>query len=503
MLSTRGSRANVSCRVDSPLHRRTWCTHAAWVFSLCLQAVPLLPRATAAAQENRPNVLLIVADDLNTALGCYGDPRARTPNLDRLAARGTRFANAHAQYPLCGPSRVSFLTGRRPEATGVYVLNTPARKALPDAVQLPQLFQQHGYHTVGAGKIAHSPQTNDPQAWDRYTDDASRDPEELAALQQRYGGGDGRPRAHVLGSDGRLTRDGLNATIIREAIAKRRGNPAPFFYALGFHKPHLPWTAPRRFFDLHEPTDFSRSEEPALVSVPDIALQTELSGFGQPEDFAAAVRGYYACISFIDHELGLILDELERQNLIDNTLIVFFSDHGFHLGDHGGLWAKLSAFRQATRVPLIVAGPGIPAGRTVDAPVELIDIFPTLAHLAGLPPPRPLDGCNLQPLWMSAPIPERFAFSLVYHYDVVSGRDIPGRTVIGSQWRYTQWEQGQRGHELYWHVDDPGEYRNRAHDPRLATQQTLAQRHLRQLPEPRPGPANRPRGLLRPGESQN
>jgi uncharacterized sulfatase len=458
-----------------------------------LAAMLLAPLARAA--DARPNVLLVAVDDLNTALGCYGDARALTTNIDRLAARGVRFDRAHTQYPLCGPSRVSFLTGRRPEATGVYILDTPARIALPGAVQLPEFFKRQGYRTVGFGKIAHSARTNDPAAWDRYEDGASQDEEELAAIKERYGSGDGRPRGMALSGDGRLTRDGRNAEAIRQLLAARQAGDPPFFYALGFHKPHLPWTAPKRFYDLHAKTAFAKTAEPALRDVPAIALQTELTGFAQPDDFAEALRAYYACVSFIDHELGRVLDELDRRDLTRNTLVVFFSDHGFHLGDHGGLWAKLSAFGQATRVPLIVAGPGVPAGRSVAAPVELIDIYPTLAGLAGLVPPAPLDGRPLAPLF-AAPATERVAYSLVYHYDVAAKRDVAGRTVIGPRWRYTEWDGGREGRELYLHADDVGEYVNRAAEAGAATDLAAAAAKLRELPEPRPGPANRPRALL-------
>ena len=232
--------------------------------------------------------------------------------------------------------------------------------------------------------------------------------------------------------------------------------------------------------------------------MPPIALQTELSGFAQPDDFSEAVRAYYACVSFIDHELGRILDELDRRDLSRNTLVVLFGDHGFHLGDHGGLWAKLSAFGQATRVPLIMAGPGVPSGVAVAAPVELIDVYPTLAELAGFAPPALLDGRSLGPLLRDAPPADRAAYSLVYHYDVAADRDVAGRTVIGPRWRYTEWDGGREGRELYWHADDPGEYHNRAADPALAVTCAEAASLLQQLPLPKLGPANRPRACCPP-----
>ncbi|MBM3855568.1 MAG: sulfatase [Verrucomicrobia bacterium] len=460
---------------------------------LAALSAPLVAHA-ATPPPARPNVLLIVVDDLNVALGCYGNRDVKSPNIDRLAARGVRFERAYSQYPLCNPSRVSFLSGRRPETSGVYILNTPARTALPDAVMLPQFFRRQGYYTAGAGKVFHSVRTSDQASWDRYEDGPGEDAEEREAIQARYGGGDGRPRWHVLSSDGAKTRDGLNARTIQRLLAEKSQASSPFFLALGLHKPHLPWTAPKRFFDLYPEGSIRAPVDPAMQGIPAIALQTELSGFAQPESRAGAIRAYYACISFIDHELGLVLDELERRDLWKDTLVVFFSDHGFHLGDHGGLWAKLSAFDFAIRTPLLFAGPGVPAGRAVSTPVELLDVYPTLLELAGFPPPVGLEGQSLRPLFEN-PRADRHAFSLVYHYDVAANRDIAGRTVVGAQWRYTEWDSGAAGRELYWRADDPGEYRNRAADPMLGDSRRAAERVLGSLPAPKAGPANRPRAL--------
>jgi len=291
----------------------------------------------------------------------------------------------------------------------------------------------------------------------------------------------------------------VNSATIRRLIGEKSSAGTPFFLALGFHKPHLPWTAPRRFFELYPEAGIAPPVEPAMRDIPAIALQTELSGFAQPESRAGAIRAYHACISFIDHLLGQVLDELDRRDLTRNTLIVFFSDHGFHLGDHGGLWAKLSAFRASTRVPLILAGPGVPAGRAVGAPVELLDVYPTLADLAGLKAPAGLEGRSLRSSFGDAP-PTRHAASFVYHYDVAANRDVAGRTVIGAGWRYTEWDGGRAGREFYWHADDPEEYRNVAGDPARGQLLTEAAAQLALLPAPREGPANRPRALDRDGK---
>lgn len=439
----------------------------------------------------RPNVLLIIADDLNTALGAYGDPLAQTPNLDRLAARGVRFAQAHCQYPLCNPSRASFLTGRRPEHLGLYSLDVGPAQAAPETVRLPQFFRTQGYFTAGAGKVYHNLRTNDDASWDAYEDGRPTDPQEQAALDFRQGGS-GTPSWHELDGDGAETRDGRNARTIARHVREQAEARRPFFLALGLHKPHLPWTAPRRHFERHDVRRFQLPEEPRLEAVPEIALQTELSGFPGPADVAAARRAYYACVSFIDEQIGLVLDELDRLDLWRNTIVVFTSDNGFHLGDHGGLWAKFSAFAASTRVPLLLAGPGVPAGQVVTSPVELLDLFPTLAESAGLPPPPGLEGVSL--LRAIAGEPREAARSLVFHLELSSRRNIAGRTLITQDWRYTRWDEGL-GEELYLHADDPDQYRNRATAPGHGEIVARARSMLGNTESPRPGKITSPRAL--------
>jgi len=444
-----------------------------------------------------PHILFIVVDDLNTALGCYGNTVVKSPNIDRLAARGTRFDRAYCQYPLCNPSRVSFLSGRRPETSGVYVLTTPARTAFPEAVMLPEFFRKHGYFSAGAGKIFHSVKMNDAASWDSYEDGPGDDPEEKAAIESRYGGGDGRPRWHVLSTEGDQTRDGLNVRTIGRLLAEKTVGSTPFFLAAGFHKPHLPWTAPKRFFDLYPSAGITPTLEPELRDVPAIALQTELSGFPQPDNRAEAIRGYYACISFTDSLVGRLLDQLDRLDLWKKTIVVLVGDNGFHLGDHGGLWAKLSAFDASTRVPMLIAGAGVPSGRVVTAPVELLDLYPTLVELSAFPAPVGLEGRSLVPLMQGRVESRAPAASMVFHYDVAGKVDVMGRTVISEQWRYTEWAGGQAGREFYLRADDRGEYANRIADPALAPFVRSGQEFLRAAVTPKPGPANRPRALER------
>jgi uncharacterized sulfatase len=226
-------------------------------------------------------------------------------------------------------------------------------------------------------------------------------------------------------------------------------------------------------------------------------LQTELSGFPQPDSRAEAIQGYYACISFTDANVGRLLDELDRDSLWDRTIVVLLGDNGFHLGDHGGLWSKLSAFDASTHVPLIIAGAGVPAGRVVATPVELLDLYPTLLNLAGFVPPDGLEGGSLVDLMRGGgAAARRPVASIVFHYDVTRKTDVRGRMVIASDWRYTEWDGGAAGRELYWRPNDPGEYRNLVDDPlhRLAVQAAIDL--IRRSPEPKTGPANRPRALL-------
>lgn len=470
---------------------------------LAIAVASAVAEAAVPAEARPPNVLFIVVDDLNTDLGCYGSTEVRSPNIDRLAARGVRFADAHCQYPLCNPSRVSFLSGRRPETSGVYVLNTAARTALPDAVLLPQFFRQHGYYTAGAGKVFHNPRTNDALSWDRYEDGEGEDLQEQAAISARYGGGDGRPSWQVLDGDGTKTRDGINAATIRTLIGQRSATRRPFFLAAGFHKPHLPWTAPKRFFDLYPVEGVALSAEPAPRDIPAIALQTELSGFEQPASRSQAIRGYYACISFTDSLIGQLLDELDRLALWGSTLVVLVGDNGFHLGDHGGLWAKLTAFGGSTRVPLILAGAGVPAGRSVTTPVELLDVYPTLVDYAGFESPPGLEGRSLRSLIEGRDDGQtRLARTLVFHYDIAGHRDVAGRTLISPEWRYTEWAEGHAAREFYLTAEDPREYRNRAADPTQAQRLSNAAALLRTLPGPKPGPANRPRALSPAGTAK-
>ena len=444
-----------------------------------------------------PNVLLLVVDDLNTQLGCYGSKIVKSPNIDRLAARGVRFDRAYCQYALCNPSRVSMLTGKRPETTGVYGLKTKERQAFPEAVLLPQLFKQNGYFCAGAGKIHHGQGHADPKSWDYYEDGAGEDEGEKAAIKARYAkDADGRPASFPLESDGSKTRDGLNVRKIAAYLEASSQSGRPFFLAAGLHKPHLPWTAPRRFFELYPDGNIPEPISPRMENIPAIALQTELSGFHPPESRTAAIAGYYACISFTDENIGILLEVLDRNKMWENTVVVLVSDNGFHLGDHGGLWSKHTLFEQGTRVPMIFAGAGLPQGKVVRQPVELLDIYPTLVELGRLPKPVELEGKSLLPVMTSGvESTQANALSLIYHYDVTTGKDILGRSVRTQSGRYTEWSNEARDREVYLTEKDQAEVENLAGRSEVAALQRQGEAYLKSAPVPAPGAPERPRAL--------
>jgi uncharacterized sulfatase len=430
-----------------------------------------------AQPARKPNVLLIVVDDLNNDLGCYGHPLVKTPNIDRLAARGMRFDRAYCQYPLCAPSRWSMLSGLRPETTGIYEFKTLLRERIPDVVFLPQLFRENGYHTAGMGKVFHDMRQSDAKvSWDEYQDKMGDDPHEAAMVKKRYAYKDGeRPFewASVDGA-GEKTRDGTTARRIAQVIQEQARQGKPFFVAAGFHKPHLPWTAPARYFDLYPAARVRIPPEPPLKNIPALALMTELTGNPPPKSRAEAMAAYYACVSFTDAQVGILLDTLDRLKLWDDTIVVFFSDHGYHLGDHNGLWAKLTVFEFAARVPLIIAAPGRLQAKASARIVELVDVYPTLAELCALEKPARLEGKSLLPLLKQADAPwEKTARTMVHH------KGIQGKSVRTERWRYTEWDGGKQGTELYDHQRDPGECDNLAGNPQLADTVAELRRLLR------------------------
>jgi uncharacterized sulfatase len=410
------------------------------------------------------NVVLIVVDDLNTRLGTYGHD-VRTPNLDALARRGRRFDRAYAQFPSCNPSRVSLMTGWRPERTGVWSNLQPPRERIAGAVPLQEHFRAHGYFTARVGKVYHGP-FEEQFRWDlsEHTPYPDTDDDEVAERGRGMASW-WRPtdNADADEPDGRAAR--------RVAALVERSPGRPFFIALGLNKPHLRWVAPRRYFDLYPAAAVRWPREPAddAADVPEIAIARRaprfpgalLPGRLEPEDLRAeAIAAYQACVSFMDAQVGVVLRAIERAGLSDRTAVVFTSDHGFHLGEHGGLWRKNTLFEEALRVPLVIAAPGVARpGQPAARVVELVDVYPTLLELAGLPIPAPLDGVSLGPMLRDPGAGVREAALSV------TERMAPpfGRSLRTARWRYTLWPDGSE--ELYDHERDPNETANLAGDP--------------------------------------
>ena len=310
------------------------------IAALFLIASPVLCAAKPLA-ATKPNVLFISIDDLNNDLGCYGNPQVRSPNIDRLAARGVRFERAYVQYTLCNPSRASFLSGRRPERTGIYELITPPRKAMPDAVFLPQLFRQNGYFTARYGKVYHEGR-DDKLSWDITENIEFIDAQERAMHQRRYDNPPGQrtPDWTPLDTPEEQTRDARIAQAIGQLMEEKAKAGKPFFLAAGLNKPHLPWNVPKQYFSLYRAADIRFQPDLPMHDIPSVALMTELFGSPQPSSRAAAIAAYYSAITYMDTQVGVLLNKLDELKLWDNTIVVLFSDHGFHLGDHGGLWVS-------------------------------------------------------------------------------------------------------------------------------------------------------------------
>lgn len=438
------------------------------------------------AEKRQLNVLFIAADDMNCDLGVYGDKLVKTPNLDRLAKLGVRFDNAYCQQPLCGPSRASLMTGLRPDTLDMHTLAHELRKKNPDVVTLGQMFRNNGYFTARAGKIFHygnpsqigTDANDDPATWDERYNPAGIDKQQEGKIIRYSKGGLGISMAwwDPDCADEEHT-DGMVATKIVELIDSHKDEP--FFLAAGFFNPHCPYVAPKKYFDLY-PLDkitIPNLEEAKadLADVPQMAVQRDLKGWpyyfdGITEDQARKCKqAYYASISFVDAQVGRLLDALEKNDLMDNTVIVFWSDHGYFLGEKG-LWYKRKAFERSARMPLIIAAPGLAAGADTNKPVELVDLYPTLADLCGLAPPQNLEGRSLRPL-LTNPADAKWdkpAVTQVWHSPQAWGYSI--RT---ERWRYTEWLEGKAGRELYDHAEDSDEVHNLADDPAHAP--TVAQ----------------------------
>jgi uncharacterized sulfatase len=455
----------------------------------------LLPnRAVAQQADSIYNVLFIAVDDLNTDLSSYGHPLVKTPNFERLAKRSVQFNRAYCQYPLCNPSRASLLTGLYPDVEGVYDLKTFFRKNIPDLTTLPQLFKNNGYYTARVGKIFHygvpgqigTNGMDDSVSWNRVINPKGRDVFEKSKIIKLlpidlsvslcYLAAGGRDEEQT---------DGIGATEAIKLLAQQKGKKNPFFIALGFYRPHTPYVAPKKYFDLYPVENIRLPANPPgdLKDIPDVALWTKPANWGLSEEKQKeAIRGYYAATSFIDAQLGRVLDALDSLGLREHTIVVLWSDHGYNLGEHGQ-WEKRSLFDKCNRVPFMISVPGGIAGRISERVVELVDLYPTLAGLCRLQAPQNLSGISLEPLLKDPDARwDHAAYSQVLIADP-RGREITnalgfkvpdnegaysqhdrrmGRSVRTGRWRYTEWDYGKLGVELYDEINDPQEFNNLA-----------------------------------------
>ncbi|RUA26890.1 MAG: sulfatase [Bacteroidetes bacterium] len=464
------------------------------------------------SKKKKPNILFIVVDDLKPLLESYGDENVKTPGMDRLASQGVLFENAYCQQAVCAPSRVSFFTGKRPDRTKVFDLKTNMRDMNPNIITAPQFFKDHGYTTVGLGKLLHGAKRNDPVSWSKqpkkdsklnYAEgftapalDKYQDPKIKAAvaetiaqnlkwrqtkkyLQERKL----LPFSECMDvpddayADGAIAKEGIK--LIKRLSKKEE----PFFIALGFHKPHLPFVAPKKYWDMYDEAAIQTSpfQEHAANS-PSYAYHTwgEIRAFSDipnegpipNEQQKKVIHAYWASISYVDAQIAKVLDALDKMEVSENTIVVLWGDHGWHLGDHG-LWCKHSNFEQATKVPFIIRAPGYAKGKRAKTFAELVDIFPTLVDYAGIEIPDYLEGNSLMPI-LENPKAENKDYAISQYF---RGKNIMGYSIRTKQYRLTLWLKGDFKHEdlfrnpniaameLYDYEKDPLETVSQAENP--------------------------------------
>jgi len=431
-----------------------------------------------AVDNPRLNILLIAFDDLRPELGCFGNKLIDTPNFDALAKSGVHFERAYCQFPLCNPSRTSLLTGRQPNTTGVLDNRTYFRDAHPDFVTLPQHFKQSGYVTARTGKIFHGG-IDDPEAW-AVGGEPRVDPKTRPGQDPMQS-----DRIVKLDGNGESHGDYKSATRAIQLLEELKDKP--FFLAVGFSKPHSPPTAPSKLFDLYSvnkmplPPDFMpRPTVPPGFPESSVPLRSGDLFIGRdasPDAAREVIRAYYASTTFVDRQLGRVMEAVDRLKLRDKTIIILFGDHGYHLGEKGK-WSKHnSVFEVACRVPMIVCLPGGAAGKSSSRTVQLLDIFPTFCDACGIKPPSGLEGHSLIPL---AKDPQ----DLWDHpaYTVCRNGPAVGQSVRNERWRYSEFIGGSGGAVLFDHDNDPHELTNLANDPKYQGTVAEMKRLLARLP---------------------
>ena len=461
------------------LFKRAWMA----LVAVCLLSPGYWERLKLSADEaaRKPNVLFIAVDDLAVTLGCYGDLLAETPNIDRLAATGVRFDRAYNQLPLCNPTRASVMTGLRPDRIKVYDLDRHFRDEVPEVVTLSQSFMRQGWYSARVGKIYHynvpasigTDGFDDPPSWQRTVNPKGRDKAEEHLIFNAEPHRKISAALSWLAADGEDTEqtDGMIAT---EAIRIMEEKGAePFFLGVGFFRPHTPYVAPKKYFDLY-PLDAIRlpyAPEGDRDDIPTAAFahNCPVPNYGLDSlTLRKAIQAYYASVSFVDAQVGRLLDALERLGIADDTIVVFWSDHGYHLGEHHGIWQKRTLFEQGARAPMIIRAPGRRGnGQASRRIVEFVDLYPTLTTLAGIEAPSDLDGRSLVPL-LDDPTAAWDGYAITQVLRPADDRlaePVMGCSIRTERWRFTEWGEGVYGVELYDHHADPMEFQNLALDP--------------------------------------
>ena len=448
-----------------------------------------VPTSAAEPQKPaKPNVLFLISDDLNTALSGFGHPQCKTPNLDRLAARGVKFENMHCQYPVCGSSRASIMSGLYPYSNLTLGNAGTLRGSMPDVVTLSQAFRNNGYYAARVSKIYHmripfeiiagTAESDDPFSWEQAVN--IKAPEQNAPGEStNWSPKDKKSQSFtgVIASGGDHEHaDGMAADRAIEILEQVKDKP--FFLAVGFVRPHVPLVAPKKYFDQYDRASMIPPSVPAndLDDVPSIirGYKANKTTYGvTPESHKGLLQAYYASVSYMDAQVGRVLDALKEKGLHDNTIVVFSSDHGYLLGHHNK-FQKQHLFEEATRVPFIVSVPWIKDqhGQCTQKITELVDLYPTLAELAGIAALETLQGTSLKPLLSDT---ESSAWKKDQAFTISRSG---GESIRTKDWRFTQWGFGDKGLELYDLNEDPGEFTNLAKNSEYAATVKKLQQQL-------------------------
>jgi iduronate 2-sulfatase len=456
------------------------------LLSLLLFAPP--PFVTHAASQ-KLNVLLIISDDLRDTVGCYGNSVVKTPNIDRLAARGIRFDRTYAQYPVCNPSRTSFLTGLRCEQTGVVDNRTMFRTRLPNIVTLPQLLRQQGWHTASFGKVFHAGEVvgeikeswlDKTNSWDEAQMFRATPAGKVIEGRNLTGGKLAWCEWGATAGSDEDQPDGQTARHAIETIQRETAAGKPWMVAAGFHRPHDPFISPKKYFDLYPPGSMTIYHDPANISP---LHPLSIGGGAFAEAFNAFTererqefqRAYYAGVSFTDAQVGRLMEVMDRLKLWDNTLVIFTGDNGYHHNERNW-WNKNTLFERSCRIPFIVVAPGAKQGQVCRSLIELVDLYPTVLDYCGVAAPHKLAGQSLRPLLQQPSGKGRdAAFTLV-----VRGGGKYGQTVRTEGWRYIQWSDGNS--ELYDEKNDPEETHNLSKEPQHSARVQELQNLLKRVP---------------------